>query len=110
VRVIILCLALSFQVSLHSQENELKHVQIAPPDGGPGFSMQARSVERDVSKAAHNPLVELKGDVEIRTALCGHEVPARKMMVLHADEATYHEDTGEIETRGNVHIKFEPLK
>jgi hypothetical protein len=38
--------------------------------------------------------IQLRGDVEIKT----------EHMVLRADEADYHEDTGEIEVRGNVRV------
>jgi lipopolysaccharide assembly outer membrane protein LptD (OstA) len=40
--------------------------------------------------------IQLRGDVEIKTEL----------MVLRADEADYHEDTGEIEARGSVRVKL----
>jgi len=32
--------------------------------------------------------------------------PELMIMVVHADEADYHEDTGEIEARGNVHVDY----
>jgi len=31
-------------------------------------------------------------------------------MVLHADEAEYREDTGEITPKGNVHVTFRKIK
>jgi len=40
-------------------------------------------------------ILRLKGRVEIKTST----------MLIQADEAEYHGDTGEIEARGNVHIK-----
>jgi hypothetical protein len=39
----------------------------------------------------------------------GISVPARKMIVLRADTAIYHTDTGEIESTGNVRVNFEVL-
>jgi lipopolysaccharide assembly outer membrane protein LptD (OstA) len=106
----VLCVVLTCQFSVLCQENQQKHLQISSPDGGPGISLAALNIERDISKASYSPAIELKGNVEIRTALCGHEVPARKMMVLRADVATYHEDSGQIEASGNVRVNFEPLR
>ena len=43
-------------------------------------------------------LLQLKGNVEIRT----------NNLIVQADEADYHCPNGEIEPRGNVHLKFVP--
>ena len=59
-------------------------------------------------------VTHLKGHVEIR-ACCmqptnstpAHPDPPRSNMILHADEADYHEATGEIEAHGTVRITFQ---
>jgi lipopolysaccharide assembly outer membrane protein LptD (OstA) len=45
-------------------------------------------------------LFQLRGNVEINT----------NTLILRADEADYHWDTGEIEARGNVHVKPIPFR
>ena len=102
--------ALLLQFPVLCQDNQPKHLQLSSPDGGPGISLVATSIRRDISRALYSPTIELSGSVEIRTALCGHEVPARKMMVLRADTATYNEQTGGIEASGKVRVNFEPLQ
>jgi lipopolysaccharide assembly outer membrane protein LptD (OstA) len=49
-----------------------------------------------LDRGKNTSAIQLRGDVEIKTEL----------MVLRADEADYHEDTGEIEARGNVRVKL----
>ena len=68
------------------------------------MDMQALSIER----TAHFPgIVQLKGSVEIATKVSVNDAPVRLMiMVVRADEADYHEDTGEIEARGNVQMNY----
>jgi len=46
-------------------------------------------------------IVHLKGDVEIRMRWA-EASPER--LVMHADAADFHEDTGEVETHGNVTV------
>ena len=63
-------------------------------------------------------LIHLKGNVEIKT--CCVELPpgtkgskkivTRQYMIMHADEADFREDTGEIEPRGNVRVRFETAR
>jgi lipopolysaccharide assembly outer membrane protein LptD (OstA) len=45
--------------------------------------------------ASEKRIIQLRGNVEIRT----------DTIIFTADEANYHEDTGEIEARGNVRVK-----
>ncbi len=68
------------------------HVMATGPGGG---TLAAFSIQRG---ASYPSVIHLKGDVEIR----------RTGMVLRADQADYHEDTGEIEARGNVRVKPYP--
>jgi len=78
-------------------------------------SLSADSIQRDISQAAYTPIIQLKGDVEIVKPLCAPAGPAgglvcEEEMVLHADEAEYREDTGEITPKGNVHVTFRKIK
>ena len=106
-RALAFCVALACPVLC--QDGNCKHIQISPPDGGAGISLTASEIVRHRGNGVYSE-VELKGNVEIRTALCGHEVPARRMIVVRADAATYHEGTAEINARGNVRIRFEPIQ
>lgn len=36
--------------------------------------------------------------------------PPRAYLVMRADEAVYHEQTGEIEAHGTVRLNFQPVK
>ena len=52
-------------------------------------------------------MIRLKGNVEVKTTTVVRQEPLSLMvMVVHADEADFHEDTGEIEARGNVHVDY----
>ena len=70
------------------------HVMVTGPGGG---RVSALSIERGVR---YPSVIHLKGDVEIR----------RSGMILHADEADYYEDTGEVEARGHVRVKPYPAE
>ena len=86
-----------------------------------GVLLTAQSIQRDISRVSYNPVVELRGTVEIIKPICVRLTPSatdrqsglrgdlvcQRYMVLQADEAEYHEDTGEITPRGNVRITFE---
>ena len=74
---------------------DAKHLQITTTDGAL-VDMAADHMSRDRS------VVQLKGNVEIRT----HWIDAgsRRNIVLRADEAIYHVDTGEIEAEGKVSV------
>ena len=58
-------------------------------------------------------LVRLQGNVEIRTCCVqmpsskDNPNPARAYIIMHADQATYHIDTGEVEARGTVRVNFQ---
>ena len=61
---------------------------------GDPFSATTTSIQSDVD--LH--LLRLKGNVEITI----------KGVIMQADEVDCHTDTGEIEPRGNVHLKAAP--
>jgi hypothetical protein len=67
-------------------------------------NMKAQSIER----SPHFPgIIQLKGSVEITTKINVNDAPLSLMiMVVRADEADYHEDTGEIEARGSVQVNY----
>lgn len=73
----------------------------------------AASIHQDASAAdnPHLPVMYLKGDVEIIKPSCRNaSTSCYTKMVLRADEAEYHPDTGEIKPSGNVRVTFEELK
>src|SRR5436190_15299054 len=83
-----------------------KHLSVATLHGKRPVTVKALSIERGLHYGA---VIHLKGDVEIQTPVC---LPVGKRgalvcegsMILRADEADLHEDTGEIEARGNVRV------
>ncbi len=86
---------------------ERLHLTISVPPQH--FYMSASSIERDLSTPATASILELKGNVEIRVVTCvsadqGNTHTCQSALVLNADEAEYHEKTGEIVPRGNVHV------
>jgi hypothetical protein len=90
--------------------DQLKHVMSVPLDAARAASLTALSIERS---SRYPSVITLKGRVEIKTPVClpvgnnGARVCDGEMIV-HADEAEFHEDTGEIEARGSV--KITPLR
>ena len=80
---------------------------VAPVNGAPRpASLSANEIER----GGHYPsIVHLKGAVEIKSPVClSVGKPGKPIcdgsMILRADEATYHEDTGQIEAAGSVTV------
>jgi lipopolysaccharide assembly outer membrane protein LptD (OstA) len=83
------------------------HLRIGTPNGVV-LNLTASSMQRDVNAAPS--VVHLKGNVEIKTCCTGAGAQPRQYMVLRADEASYNDQTGEIEARGVVRVTFEPPK
>ena len=91
-----------------AQENttELKHLIAPLLNGSRPVSLTALSIEHG---SVYPTVISMKGKVEIQTPVC---LPVGKKgasvcdgdMIVHADEAEFHEDTGEIQARGNVQI------
>jgi lipopolysaccharide assembly outer membrane protein LptD (OstA) len=85
---------------------EPKHLSVATLHGLPNISVRALNIERPLN---YGGIIHLKGDVEIRMPTC---VPGAKPgelncngeIVIHADEADLHEDTGQVQPRGNVTV------
>jgi hypothetical protein len=84
------------------------------------MTLSADSVEReDPANPGPSPyasLVRLRGHVEVRTCCVqnlptpGVPDPPRAYMILHADEADYNGQTGEIEARGVVRVTWQPQR
>ena len=85
---------------------EQKSIIVFPPSGGRGLQVSALNIERG---AEYPSVVYLKGNVEIKSPVC---LPVGRKaalvcdgyMLLHADPAEFHEDTGQIEAHGNVSV------
>jgi hypothetical protein len=85
------------------------HLAVAPVNALRPVLMSAISIERGVD---YPSAIELKGRVEVRIPVCiATSKSATKKThvcdgetVLHADEATFHEDSGRVEARGNVTV------
>jgi len=85
---------------------EVKHVIVPRTDGRGTTALSAVSIERG---AGYPTVVNLSGQVEIRTPVClpvgkKHALVCDGYMIVHADEAQFHEDTGQIEAHGNVSV------
>jgi lipopolysaccharide assembly outer membrane protein LptD (OstA) len=75
-----------------------KHMRISTSDHVV-VDLAANSIETESSASA--TIVHLKGSVEIRMRWADAS-PER--MVMHADTADFHEDTGEVDAHGNVTV------
>jgi hypothetical protein len=96
-------------------------MHVAGVGGNANLTMTADRILREdpSNTAAVSPYaseVQLKGHVEIR--MCCVQRPASKRnpkpatayMILHADEADYHGETGEFEARGTVKVNFKNVQ
>jgi lipopolysaccharide assembly outer membrane protein LptD (OstA) len=86
---------------------ELKHLSVPTTTSIRPLDVAALDVQRE-SQVWH-----LKGAVEIKTPVCLVVDPSNAQMcsgyvVLRADEAELHEDTGRIDARGKVTVTREP--
>ncbi len=85
---------------------EQKQLSIAIVGAPRPSLVRANEIERGTGYPA---LIHLKGGVEIKTPVClptglQGKVICDGSMILRADEATYHEDSGRIEARGSVTV------
>ncbi len=88
---------------------QLKHLPIPTAGGQPVVTVAALEIERG---AEYPTVVYLKGSVEIRMRICvvtgpGNTQVCAGYIVMHADEADFHEDSGQVDARGNVTITRE---
>ena len=85
---------------------DLKYLIVPTANGNRAVSISALNVERGVE---YPSVIRLSGNVEIKTPVCLPVGEDRAFvcdgyMILRADEATFHEDTGAIEAHGNVSV------
>ena len=95
----VICLAAIFLTTVAGQTagDELKHVILVAKQGTRPMNASALDVVKSV---AYPSVVHLKGNAEIRAS----------GFILHADQADYDEESGEIKASGNVSIKpYPPL-
>ena len=86
------------------QTAELKHILVAPKNGGRTVSLAALSIERGGS---YPSVIHLLGNVEIKTPVCipvGPKSVCDGEMILRADRAEFHEDSGKIDAHGDVTV------
>ena len=85
---------------------ELKHVMVPPLAGNKSTLVSALNVERGVD---YPSVIHLKGSVEIRTPVCLPVGPQKSLvcegnMIVRADAAEFHEDSGQIEAHGDITV------
>lgn len=113
-KILLLCAAMACQLlacasfspcqETKSQPDRL-HFLFAYPDGhNVVFNMEASNAQRIPSSAEAGDVLQLRGNVELTMKACQNQECRQTPVVLHADGIDYNEKTGEIHTRGDVHI------
>jgi lipopolysaccharide assembly outer membrane protein LptD (OstA) len=92
-----------------STAQERLHMLVSCRNCGSVVALAADSIQRDLTKVPHNPLVHAKGNVVVRMRMSPSD-PGSAYMLLRADAVMYNQDTGEMLPSGNVRIKFEPTE
>jgi lipopolysaccharide assembly outer membrane protein LptD (OstA) len=106
VALIVCTLALTAQ---NQPAAQLKHLSVPTTTNANPISVAALDIERE---GLYPAIIHLKGSVEIKTPVCvkaGRDgaLNCDGYVVLHADQADFHEDSGQIEARGNVKVTRE---
>lgn len=96
-----------FLIPLLLSAQELKHLSVPTMTSIRPLEVAALDVQRQ-SRVLH-----LKGAVEIKTPVCllidrSNVQMCSGYVILRADEADLHEDTGQVEAKGNVKMTREP--
>jgi hypothetical protein len=91
--------------------SEIKHLSIPAIPGLRPVAVAAAEIQRELP---YPGVIHLKGSAEIRTPICV-EGPKNThvcggYIVLRADEADFHVDSGQIDARGNVQVVQEPYR
>ena len=89
--------------------DQRKHLSVPTATSIRPLSVAAAQIERGSEYPA---VIHLKGDVEIRTPVCVTSGPGTALvcagyLVLRADAANLHEDSGAVEASGNVRVTRE---
>ena len=89
--------------------SDAKHLAVLTDASPQPVRFRAQEIVRDLPAPG---LVHLKGDVEIRTPICiatgpGSAQTCAGYLVLRADAADFHPDSGEIEAVGHVRVTHE---
>ena len=86
---------------------ERKHLSVPIASSAKPLAVAAAEIERDGS---YPSVIHLKGDVEIRMPVCVATGPGGTVqhcageIVFRADEADLHEDTGQIDGKGELRV------
>jgi hypothetical protein len=88
---------------------QLKHLSVPTNTSVNPISVTALAIEREGEYPA---IIHLNGSVEIKTPVClksgqGSALQCDGYVVLHADQADFHEGSGRIDARGNVSVTRE---
>jgi hypothetical protein len=94
---LVVALALPPTLGLGQEPNQLKHFSMTGSQGW-GVGIVSENMTRE------GQVLHLKGAVEIKT-WSRPSNPYEGYMIVHADEADYHIDTGIIEPRGTVRLE-----
>ena len=118
-KLIALSLVIACQLSIFApqamcQDSKAQPEQLHLTIGAPGghVALTASSMQRDLSSKASGSILKLRGNVEIKMSTCfpsGQRTVCEETMTIHADEADYNQNTGEIDPRGNVHMTAFPI-
>lgn len=92
-----LALVIAMTIMAETQP-ELKRVMTTAPDNGGTLRMTAISIDRQWNP----PVTHLKGRVLVE--ILSQHNPAHQVTMVHADEADYFEETGELVPEGHVRI------
>jgi hypothetical protein len=89
---------------------QLKRLSVPTTTNVNPISVAALGIERE---GQYPGIIHLKGSVEIKTPVCvkagqGSALFCDGYVVLHADQADFHEGSGQTEARGNVTVTREP--
>lgn len=101
-----------FALAIPAQQNpavQLKHVSVPTATSLRPIAVTADEIQRELP---YPSVMHLKGNVEISTPVCVRPSPGKEFscdgsVVVRANEADLHEDTGQIEARGDVKVTRE---
>ena len=88
---------------------QMKRLSVPTKTSVNPISVAALAIEREGDYPA---IIHLKGNVEIKTPVCvkpgqGSLLHCDGYIVLHADQADFHEGSGQVDARGNVTVMRE---